>query len=163
MLIVQNELVALTEAGCTEITVDEAIIDCLCASERPGPVVTFFNRTVAPIVGKCRFQTHLCFGNYKGRAIGPAIVSPDVSQFLDFTVDEMHVEMASREVCGAGDHQRISARYDVASDHRREEFTTLRRRTVWRARAPLPEFAPADRLCFGRIAAEPNRALGGAA
>src|SRR5438874_11308649 len=97
MPIVQNELVALTEAGCTEITVDEPSMSCYAHQEDPARLVDIFNRTVAPIVGKCRLSTHLCFGNYKGRAVGPRSYRPMFPKFLDFTVDEMHVEMASRE------------------------------------------------------------------
>ena len=41
--------------------------------------------------------THLCFGNYKGRAVGPRRYAPMFPAFLDMKVDEIHVEMASRE------------------------------------------------------------------
>ncbi|MCA9221909.1 MAG: hypothetical protein KDA71_16380, partial [Planctomycetales bacterium] len=44
-----------------------------------------------------RLSTHLCFGNYKGRAVGPRRYAPMFPDFLEFQVDEIHVEMASRE------------------------------------------------------------------
>ena len=47
--------------------------------------------------GRARVCTHLCFGNYKARAVGPRRVAPMFPAFLDFKCDEMHVEMASRE------------------------------------------------------------------
>jgi 5-methyltetrahydropteroyltriglutamate--homocysteine methyltransferase len=59
--------------------------------------VDIFNRTVAPVVGKTHLSTHLCFGNFKARAVGPrqyALMFPD---FLNMNVDEIHLEMASRE------------------------------------------------------------------
>ncbi|MEQ1860687.1 MAG: methionine synthase [Chthoniobacteraceae bacterium] len=95
--IVQRELVALVEAGCTEITVDEPSMSCYAHKEDPAHFVEIFNRTVAPVVGKCRLSTHLCFGNYKARAVGLRRYAPMFPAFLGFTVDEIHVEMASRE------------------------------------------------------------------
>lgn len=95
--LVQAELVALVEAGCTEITVDEPSMSCYAHKEDPERFVEIFNRTVAPIVGKCHLSTHLCFGNYKARAVGPRQYAPMFPAFLGFNADEIHVEMASRE------------------------------------------------------------------
>lgn len=95
--LVQAELVALVEAGCTEITVDEPSMSCYAHKEDPERFVEIFNRTVAPIVGKCHLSTHLCFGNYKARAVGPRQYAPMFPAFLGFAADEIHVEMASRE------------------------------------------------------------------
>src|SRR5262249_43690543 len=49
------------------------------------------------ILGRCRLSTHLCFGNYKGRAVGPRRYAPLFPAFLELPVHEMHLEMASRE------------------------------------------------------------------
>ncbi|WP_395094471.1 methionine synthase [Armatimonas sp.] len=97
MPLVQAELVALVEAGCTEITVDEPSMSCYAHKEDPERFVDIFNRTVAPIVGKCHLSTHLCFGNYKARAVGPRQYAPMFPAFLKFAANEIHVEMASRE------------------------------------------------------------------
>ncbi|MCA9162515.1 MAG: hypothetical protein KDA62_06030 [Planctomycetales bacterium] len=95
--LVRDELTALVEAGCTEITVDEPSMSCYAHREDRRRLVDIFNRTVEPIVGGCRLSTHLCFGNYKGRAVGPRRYAPMFPDFLEFQVDEIHVEMASRE------------------------------------------------------------------
>ena len=68
--IVRAELESLVAAGCREVTVDEPSMSCYAHREDPARFVEIFNRTVAPIVGKCRLSTHLCFGNFKGRAVG---------------------------------------------------------------------------------------------
>src|SRR5205814_5371459 len=52
--IVQKELEELVNAGCREITVDEPSMSCYAHREEPGRFVNIFNRTVAPVVGKCR-------------------------------------------------------------------------------------------------------------
>jgi 5-methyltetrahydropteroyltriglutamate--homocysteine methyltransferase len=95
--IVRGELEALAAAGCTEITVDEPSMSCYAHREDPRRFVDIFNRTVHTVAGKCRLSTHLCFGNYKGRAVGPRRYAPMFPAFLDLTVDEIHLEMASRE------------------------------------------------------------------
>jgi 5-methyltetrahydropteroyltriglutamate--homocysteine methyltransferase len=95
--LVAAELQALVSAGCTEITVDEPSMSCYAYKEDPRRFVDIFNRTVAPVVGRCRLSTHLCFGNYKARAVAPRQYAPMFPAFLDAAVDEMHLEMASRE------------------------------------------------------------------
>ena len=95
--IVRTELEALLKAGCREITVDEPSMSCYAHREEPKKFVDIFNRTVEPVVGKCRLSTHLCFGNYKGRAVGPRRYAPMFPAFLDMQVEEIHLEMASRE------------------------------------------------------------------
>src|SRR6476620_9115276 len=95
--IVRSELEALVKAGCREITVDEPSMSCYAHRENPTRFVDIFNRTVEPIVGKCHLSTHLCFGNFKGRAVGKRTYRPMFPAFLEMKVDEIHVEMASRE------------------------------------------------------------------
>jgi len=95
--IVRQELVDLVEAGCREITVDEPSMSCYADQEDTRHFVDIFNRTVEPVYGKTFLSTHLCFGNYKARAVGKRRYAPMFPDFLDFKVDEMHVEMASRE------------------------------------------------------------------
>jgi 5-methyltetrahydropteroyltriglutamate--homocysteine methyltransferase len=95
--IVREELIQLVECGCHEITLDEPSMSCYAYREDPRRFVKIFAETVKPILGRCRLSTHLCFGNYKGRAVGPRRYEPLFPAFLDLPVDEMHLEMASRE------------------------------------------------------------------
>lgn len=111
---VQAELTGLVEAGCREITVDEPSMSCYAYKEDTRRFVDIFNRTIAPVVGKCRLSTHLCFGNYKGRAVGYRKIAPMFPDFLDFKVDEIHVEMASREFAEIEAIAQIAERMHVA-------------------------------------------------
>lgn len=95
--IVRKELEDLVAAGCTEITVDEPSMSCYSYREDTKRFVDIFNRTVQPIVGKCNLSTHLCFGNFKGRPVGYRSIKPMLPDFLDLSVDEIHIEMANRE------------------------------------------------------------------
>ncbi|HXJ37697.1 MAG TPA: cobalamin-independent methionine synthase II family protein [Bryobacteraceae bacterium] len=95
--VVRRELEDLVAAGCQEITLDEPSMSCYGHKEDPQRFVEIFNETVHSVAGKCRLSTHLCFGNYKGRAVGPRRYSPLFPAFLRLNVDEIHLEMASRE------------------------------------------------------------------
>jgi len=114
--IVQRELVKLVDAGCRELTVDEPSMSCYAHRDAGNPArfVDMFNRTVEPIVGKTRLSTHLCFGNFKGQAVGLRRYAPMFPAFLDMTVDEVHVEMASREFAEIQIIKTIAQRRDVA-------------------------------------------------
>lgn len=94
---VRHEIESCIAAGCTEITIDEPSMSCYAYREDPKRFVDIFNRTVEPAIGKCHLSTHLCFGNYKGRAVAPRRYAPMFPAFLDFHADEIHLEMASRE------------------------------------------------------------------
>ena len=95
--IVRKELEDLVAAGCQEITVDEPSMSCYAYKEDTKRFVDIFNRTVAPVVGKTRLSTHLCFGNFKCRPVGFRSLRPMLPDFLEMTIDEMHIEMANRE------------------------------------------------------------------
>ena len=112
--IVQAELVALADAGCTEIAIDEPSMSCYAHREDPERLVDLFNRTVAPVAGRARLSTHLCFGNYKGRAVAPRQYAPLFPAFLGVDVDEIHLEMASRELAEAELVGTIAESKDVA-------------------------------------------------
>ncbi len=147
--IVQKELQDLVAAGCREITVDEPSMSCYAHREQPERLVDIFNRTVAPIVGQCRLSTHLCFGNYKARAVGPRLYRPMFPAFLDFTVDEIHVEMAGREFAELEIIGEIARRRDVAVGiiDVKSYYIETPQDVAERARRCL-KHAPAERLAF---------------
>ena len=147
--IVRTELEALVKAGCREITVDEPSMSCYAHQEDPKRFVDIFNRTVEPIVGRCHLSTHLCFGNYKGRAVGPRRYAPMFPTFMDMKVDEIHVEMASREFAELEILKLITAKKDAAVgliDVKSYYIETIED-VAHRVRACL-QHAPADRLSF---------------
>jgi 5-methyltetrahydropteroyltriglutamate--homocysteine methyltransferase len=112
--VVRAELSALVAAGCREITVDEPSMSCYAYKEDPRRFVDIFNRTVEAARGKCRIATHLCFGNFKGRAVAPRKYAPMFPAFLDFHADEIHLEMASREFAELEVIGAVAKRTDVA-------------------------------------------------
>ena len=147
--IVARELEDLVEAGCTEITVDEPSMSCYAHKEDTKQFVDIFNRTVESISGKCRLSTHLCFGNYKGHAVGLRRYEPMFPDFLEFNVDELHLEMANREFSELELIGEIAKQKDVAVgiiDVKSYYIETVED-VAERVRRCL-ELAPADRLAF---------------
>lgn len=147
--IVRKELADLVAAGCTEIAVDEPSMSCYAHREDPYHFVDIFNRTIEPVVGKSRLSTHACFGNYKGRAVGLRSYKPMYPAFLDIKVDEMHLEMASREFSELEIIQTIAEKMDVAVgiiDVKSYYIETVDE-VARRVRECL-KYAPADRLAF---------------
>ena len=147
--IVRAELAACAAAGCDEITVDEPSMSCYAHREDPRRFVDIFNRTVEAVRGRCRLSTHLCFGNYKARAVGPRSYAPMFPAFLEMHADEIHLEMASREFAGLeligeiAKHKRVAVGIvDVKS-----YYIETPEDVACRVRRCL-EYAPAERLSF---------------
>ncbi len=147
--IVRQELENLVAAGCREVSVDEPSMSCYAYKEDPRRFVDIFNRTVETVFGRTRLCTHLCFGNYKGRAVGPRQVAPMFPAFLDFKADEMHVEMASREYAELEIIGRIAQRMDAAVGiiDVKSYYVETPEDIVRRVRQCL-QHAPAERLVF---------------
>jgi 5-methyltetrahydropteroyltriglutamate--homocysteine methyltransferase len=147
--LVRAELERLVSAGCREISVDEPSMSCYAYREDTRRFVDLFNRTVETVRGRTRVCTHLCFGNYKARAVGPRQIAPMFPAFLDFHCDEMHVEMASREFAELELIRLIAQRCDAAVGvvDVKSYYIETPDDIARRIRRCL-EHAPADRLVF---------------
>ena len=148
--IVRTELEELLAAGCREITLDEPSMSCYGYREDPRRFVKIFVETVKPIVGRCRLSTHLCFGNYKGRAVAPRRYAPLFPAFYELPVDEIHLEMASREFAEIESIGEIAKRgIDVAIGiiDVKNYYVETPADVAERVRLCL-KYAPAERLSF---------------
>ncbi|HTL58685.1 MAG TPA: hypothetical protein VL361_23565 [Candidatus Limnocylindrales bacterium] len=147
--IVRKELEDLVSAGCRELSVDEPSMSCYSYREDTKRFVDIFNRTVEAVSGRARICTHLCFGNYKARAVGPRRLAPMFPAFLEFKCDEMHLEMASREFAEVEIISKIAARRDVAVGiiDVKSYFIETPGDVAERVRRCL-KYAAADRLVF---------------
>jgi 5-methyltetrahydropteroyltriglutamate--homocysteine methyltransferase len=147
--IVRRELEALVAEGCRDICVDEPSMSCYGHVEDPRRFVAIFNDTVAPVRGRTRLSTHLCFGNYKGRAVAPRRYASLFPAFLDVHVDELHLEMASREFAELDLIATIAKRMDVAVGivDVKNYYIETPDDIAARVRRCL-EYAPPERLAF---------------
>ena len=147
--IVRREIEDLVRAKCPEICVDEPSMSCYAYKGGTRAFVDLFNRTVEPAVGRCRIGTHLCFGNYKGRAIGKRSLRAMFPDFLDFHAQEMHVEMTTTGFVDLDVIGEIARRMDAGVGivdvksyyiETPEDVAVVARRCL--------DHAPADRLVF---------------
>jgi len=147
--IVRKELEDLVAAGCREISVDEPSMSCYAYREDVRRFVDLYNRTIETVAGRTRVCMHLCFGNYKARAVGPRRIAPMFPGFLDMKCDEMHVEMASREFAELELIGEIARRMDVAVGviDVKSYYIETAEDVAARVRRCL-QHAPADRLVF---------------
>src|SRR5437763_16833439 len=124
-------------------------MSCDAYREDPSLLSGIFNKTVARLSGRCRLSTHLCFGNYKGRAVAPRRYAPMFPAFLDLQVDEVHLEMASREFAEIELIARIAEKMDVSVGivDVKSYYTETPEDIAARVRRCL-EFAPPERLSF---------------
>lgn len=147
--IVRQEIADLVAAGAAEICVDEPSMSCYGYKEDTRCFVDWFNRTVEAGHGKARICTHLCFGNFKGHAVGWRKYAPLFPAFLDMHCDEMHVEMANREYAELEVIGEIAKRMDAAVgiiDVKSYHIETPG--NVADAVRACLQFAPAERLVF---------------
>jgi 5-methyltetrahydropteroyltriglutamate--homocysteine methyltransferase len=147
--IVRAELEALVNAGCKELTVDEPSMSCYAYKEDTRKLADLLNRTLEPVAGQCRLSTHLCFGNYKGHAVGPRRYEPMFPDFLGMKVDEIHVEMAGREFAELEIIGEIAKKRDVAVGivDVKSYYIEPVEEIAARVRACV-NYAPAERLSF---------------
>jgi 5-methyltetrahydropteroyltriglutamate--homocysteine methyltransferase len=147
--IVGRELEALVAEDCREICVDEPSMSCYAHREDPRRFVALFNKTVESVRGRCRLSTHLCFGNYKGRAVAPRRYACLFPAFLNVHVDEIHLEMASREFAELEIIESIAQRMDVAVGiiDVKSYYIETPEDVADRVRRCL-QLAPAERLAF---------------
>ena len=94
--ILRAELEGLVAAGADFIQIDEP--SPAIHPDAPADFSALFNAAVAPIVGRVRLGAHLCFGNYLGRPLARRTYRPVVGPMLGFSVDELVLEFANREM-----------------------------------------------------------------
>jgi 5-methyltetrahydropteroyltriglutamate--homocysteine methyltransferase len=94
--LLRAEIAALVDAGATIIQVDEP--SPAIHPDAPADFAGLFNAVVEPAVGRARLGAHLCFGNYLGRPLAKRSYRPIRDAMLRFTVDELVLEFANREL-----------------------------------------------------------------
>jgi len=92
--IVNREMQALVQAGVDFIQLDEPSF--ACHPDRPEQFLDLIARTVAGV--RAKISMHLCFGNFRGRAIGWRSYRPLFPHLARAAVHQLALEFASREM-----------------------------------------------------------------
>jgi 5-methyltetrahydropteroyltriglutamate--homocysteine methyltransferase len=92
--IVHREMQDLARQGVDFLQLDEPSF--ACHPDRPEEFVDLIGRTVAGVPAKV--SLHLCFGNYRGRAVGHRSYRPLFPHLAPAPVQQLALEFASREM-----------------------------------------------------------------
>ena len=92
--IINKELKAVVVAGASFIQLDEP--SYAVHKHSPSAFVALFNKAIEGV--DARIGLHLCFGNYIGRPVAHRVYAPLFPDILDVHADEIHLEMANREM-----------------------------------------------------------------
>jgi 5-methyltetrahydropteroyltriglutamate--homocysteine methyltransferase len=92
--IVNAELRALVAAGVDFVQLDEPSFSC--HPDDPDHFLDVVARTVAGV--KAYISMHMCFGNYRGRAVGHRSYQPLFPHIGGVAVNQLALEFASREM-----------------------------------------------------------------
>jgi 5-methyltetrahydropteroyltriglutamate--homocysteine methyltransferase len=92
--VVNRELKALERAGVDFIQLDEPSF--ACHPDNPEQFLDLIARTVAGV--KAKTSLHMCFGNYRGRAVGWRSYRPLFPHLARAPVNQLALEFASREM-----------------------------------------------------------------
>jgi len=92
--IVNREMRALVDAGVDFIQLDEPSF--ACRPDHPEEFLDMIERTVAGV--RATISMHMCFGNYRGRAVGHRSYKPLFPHLARAKVNQLALEFASREM-----------------------------------------------------------------
>lgn len=92
--IVNREMRDLVEAGVNFIQLDEPSF--ACHPEQPDRFLDLVTRTVVGV--KATISLHMCFGNFRGRAVGWRSYRPLFPHLARLPVQQLALEFASREM-----------------------------------------------------------------
>jgi 5-methyltetrahydropteroyltriglutamate--homocysteine methyltransferase len=94
LLIVNREMQALVQAGVDFIQLDEPSF--ACHPDHPDQFLDLIARTVAGV--RAKVSMHMCFGNFRGRAVGWRSYRPLFPHLARAAVQQLALEFASREM-----------------------------------------------------------------
>jgi 5-methyltetrahydropteroyltriglutamate--homocysteine methyltransferase len=92
--IVNLELLALASEGATFLQLDEPSF--ACRPDAPEEFLDIIDRTVAGV--QATISMHMCFGNFRGRAVGRRSYRPLFPYLAKAKVQQLALEFASREM-----------------------------------------------------------------
>jgi 5-methyltetrahydropteroyltriglutamate--homocysteine methyltransferase len=108
--LVNHEMKQLVEAGVDFIQLDEPSF--ACHPQHPEQFLDIIERTVAGV--RAKISMHMCFGNYRGRAVGWRSYAPLFPHLAKVRVQQLALEFASREMAEIDLLRQIPAPMEVA-------------------------------------------------
>src|SRR5437763_510306 len=110
LAIVDHEMKQLVQAGVDFVQLDEPSF--ACHPDHPEEFLDLIARTVAGVNAK--ISMHMCFGNFRGRAVGWRSYAPLFPHLAKAKVQQLALEFASREMAEIELLKQIPAPMEVA-------------------------------------------------
>jgi 5-methyltetrahydropteroyltriglutamate--homocysteine methyltransferase len=112
--IVNQEMKQLVQAGVDFLQLDEPSFACHPSGGEGGPerFLDIIARTAAGVHAK--ISMHMCFGNFRGRAVGWRSYAPLFPHLAKAKVNQLALEFASREMAEVELIKQIAAPMEVA-------------------------------------------------
>lgn len=108
--IVNREMKKLVSVGVTFLQLDEPSF--ACHPDHPERFLDYLARTVDGV--RAKISMHMCFGNYRGRAVGWRSYRPVINHLAKAPVQQLALEFASREMAEVEILRQISPPMEVA-------------------------------------------------
>ena len=108
--IINREMKRLVDAGVDFIQMDEPSF--ACHPENPEEFLELIGRTVEGV--RAKISLHMCFGNFRGRAVGWRSYAPLFPHLAKAAVNQLALEFASREMAEIELLKSIPAPMEVA-------------------------------------------------
>jgi 5-methyltetrahydropteroyltriglutamate--homocysteine methyltransferase len=108
--IVNKEMQDLAQEGADFLQLDEPSF--ACHPDHPEQFLDLIARTVDGV--KAKVSMHVCFGNYRGRAVGWRSYAPVLAHLAKSAVQQLALEFASREMAEVERLAQIAAPIEVA-------------------------------------------------
>ncbi len=108
--IVNREMKKLVKHGVTFLQLDEPSF--ACHPDHPERFLDYLARTVEGV--RAKISIHMCFGNYRGRAVGWRSYAPLINHLAKAPVQQLALEFASREMAEVELLRQIEAPMEVA-------------------------------------------------
>jgi 5-methyltetrahydropteroyltriglutamate--homocysteine methyltransferase len=108
--LVNREMQALVQAGVDFIQLDEPSF--ACHPDHPEQFLDLIARTVAGV--RAKISMHMCFGNFRGRAVGWRSYRPLFPHLARAAVQQLALEFASREMAEIELAREIKAPMELA-------------------------------------------------
>src|SRR5262245_23715197 len=108
--IINRELKRLVKHGVTFLQLDEPSF--ACHPDHPERFLDYLARTVEGV--RAKISLHMCFGNYRGRAVGWRSYRPLINHLARLPVQQLAMEFASREMAEVQLLRQIGAPMEVA-------------------------------------------------
>ncbi|MDH3234409.1 MAG: cobalamin-independent methionine synthase II family protein [Alphaproteobacteria bacterium] len=111
--IVRAELVALAQAGCSYLQIDEPGLTHLPYGMSFEDGARVINRAIEDVPG--RIAVHVCYGNNAGRPMADRRMRPMMRALMTLSCDQLLLEFAAKQMSDVDLLRELSSKFEIAA------------------------------------------------